>query len=91
MNEKEFEIMCELEDIGYQFEIINRLIMIIQHNYYNKNDVDYTKLGDYYDLCIGYKDVLTLLDTVGKIAYNSKKRFENTYNILFTKKEIQSE
>ena len=33
----------EMEDINYQFERIDNLIMIIQANYYNKNKVDYKK------------------------------------------------
>lgn len=86
MKEKELDTILELENMAYQFEIIDRLIHIIRDNYYNKNEVDYNKFEDYHDLCVTYKDVSTLLETIQNIARDSQTKF---YDLLSTKKDIK--
>lgn len=83
-----FEKYLEMEDINYQFERIDNLVKIIQANYYDKNKVDYKNPSDCYDLCVSYRDVSTLLDTIQEIARNTNKRFDN---FLSTQKDIKSE
>ena len=87
MEKRKIDVL-DLEELEYQFERIDNLVRIIQQNYYDKSTVDYNSFDDCYELCMSYKDVSILLDTIQEIARNNQTKAKSLYEI---NKDIKSE